>query len=71
MPTTDPALADRLAQATLALVDIPSPSWEEQAALEHCAAGSTRQACRTAGPVAATRCSPGTSPAASMVGVRS
>lgn len=38
MPTTDPALAERLAQATLALVDIPSPSWEEQAALEHCAA---------------------------------
>jgi succinyl-diaminopimelate desuccinylase len=38
MPTPDPALADRLAQATLALVNIPSPSWEEQAALEHCAA---------------------------------
>lgn len=38
MSPPDPALADRLAQATLALVDIPSPSWEEQAALEHCAA---------------------------------
>lgn len=34
----DSALADRLAAATLALVDIHSPSWEEQAALEHCAA---------------------------------
>ncbi|MFT4034377.1 MAG: succinyl-diaminopimelate desuccinylase [Patulibacter sp.] len=32
------ALALRLAQATLTLIDIPSPSWEEAAALEHCAA---------------------------------
>ncbi len=37
MTTPDPALADRLALATLALVNIPSPSWEERAALEHCA----------------------------------
>lgn len=34
-------LAQRLAQATLALVDIPSPSWEEQPALQHCAARLT------------------------------
>ncbi|MBO9532564.1 MAG: succinyl-diaminopimelate desuccinylase [Solirubrobacteraceae bacterium] len=34
----DLALAQRLAEATLALVNIPSPSWDEQAALEHCAA---------------------------------
>ncbi len=32
------ALAARLAEATLALVDVRSPSWEETAALEHCAA---------------------------------
>lgn len=38
MSSPDLALADRLAHATLALVDIPSPSWQEQAALEHCAA---------------------------------
>lgn len=34
----DPALGQRLAGATLALVDVPSPSWHEEAALEHCAA---------------------------------
>ena len=34
----DAALATRLAEATLALVDVRSPSWEETAALEHCAA---------------------------------
>ncbi|MBJ7473067.1 MAG: M20/M25/M40 family metallo-hydrolase, partial [Solirubrobacteraceae bacterium] len=31
------ALASRLAEATLALVDVRSPSWEEAAALQHCA----------------------------------
>src|SRR5690606_3775368 len=30
--------AERLAQATLELVNVASPSWHEQAALEHCAA---------------------------------
>jgi succinyl-diaminopimelate desuccinylase len=34
----DSSLAERLAQTTLALVNIPSPSWDEQAALEACAA---------------------------------
>lgn len=38
--TGDP-LARRLAEATLALVDIPSPSWDEQSALDHCAARLT------------------------------
>ena len=45
-PSDDPAtggrplspLAQRLAQATLELVNVASPSWHEQAALEHCAA---------------------------------
>ena len=45
VPPSDPAaygpdasaLARRLADATLARVDVPSPSWEEEAALEHCA----------------------------------
>ncbi len=32
------ALATQLAEATLALVDVRSPSWEEAEALEHCAA---------------------------------
>lgn len=32
------ALGARLAEATLALVNVRSPSWEETAALEHCAA---------------------------------
>ncbi len=32
------ALATRLAEATLGLVNVRSPSWEEAAALEHCAA---------------------------------
>ncbi len=49
VPSSDPAaygadastLARRLADATLALVNVPSPSWEEQAALEHCAARLT------------------------------
>lgn len=35
---TGTPLARRLAEATLALIDVPSPSWQEQAALEHCAA---------------------------------
>lgn len=33
-----PAPSQRLADATLALVDIPSESWNERAALDHCAA---------------------------------
>jgi succinyl-diaminopimelate desuccinylase len=32
------SLAQRLATATLELVNVPSPSWQERAALEHCAA---------------------------------
>ncbi|MDQ8043922.1 MAG: succinyl-diaminopimelate desuccinylase [Solirubrobacteraceae bacterium] len=39
-PSLSP-LARRLAEATLALVDVPSPSWQEQAALDHCAARLT------------------------------
>jgi succinyl-diaminopimelate desuccinylase len=34
----DASLGRRLAEATLALVNVPSPSWEERAALDHCAA---------------------------------
>lgn len=36
--TAAAGLAERLAEATLALVNVRSPSWEETAALEHCAA---------------------------------